>query len=98
MSQDAAILRAFIGAALSRGVPGYRADYLLDCLRRLEGPKGREGIVTVYDSLTDEYLGCMGKHTWERLLDESRRDYATARWNDVAAAFVEASTDEETPR
>lgn len=35
-SLDAEMIRAFISAAFSRGVPGYRADYILDCLRRLE--------------------------------------------------------------
>lgn len=53
-------------------------------------PEGREGILTVYDSMTGEYLGCMGKHTWDRLLEESRRDYATSRWNDVEPAYSEA--------
>jgi hypothetical protein len=35
-----------------------------------EAPEGREGMVTVYDSMTGEYLGCMGRETWEQMLLE----------------------------
>ena len=34
-----------------------------------ERPEGREGMVTVYDD-QDNYVGCMGSETWERLLVE----------------------------
>ena len=29
-----------------------------------------EGIVVVHDSVTGEYLGCMGRERWDRLLQE----------------------------
>jgi len=57
-----------------------------DSYQAVQRVEGREGAVTVYDSMTGEYLGCMGRHTWERLLAEAKRDYATARYNDVESA------------
>lgn len=35
-NSDFEVLRAFIGAAITQGVHGYRADYLLPCLFRMK--------------------------------------------------------------
>jgi hypothetical protein len=44
-------------------------DQLAEELRiRGEKPEGREGIVTVYDSMTGAYLGCLGRETWDQML------------------------------
>jgi DTW domain-containing protein YfiP len=39
-------------------------------IMKMNDVEGREGIVVVYDSMTGEYLGCMGRETWERLLKQ----------------------------
>lgn len=39
-------------------------------------PEGREGIVAVYDSVTGEYLGCMGIETWRAALSPGESDDA----------------------
>lgn len=45
----------------------------IDRLRKA-WPEGREGMVVVFDSLTHEYLGCMGRASWDVLLAEGDGD------------------------
>lgn len=88
------VLRAFIGAALNHGVPGYRADWLLESLRRIE--EQLEAAQRERDSLAAR-LRARGLNVTE-ILDFDASNPATEspwRWTDASGHKWKAVPDSD---